>query len=230
VVLLLIDRSLAGTLPTADSVFADQTNETSKEQIEAEVEALEAMGEQSPAPVPENPEDAGPLPDPEDFSFDTGFLEDIEFPLHMGVSFVNGWQGEVSGSVVTLYAGSRAGQPERGIVLLRFRDPPATEAASAGHSKLRSQDLFVWRTPTDPRSSYPTRVARRSLSTSFLAGTSRERLRPPVRLASVWESCGDQYQSRDDQDDVQQHPSDRDGHIGTSFVTLCFSSKRRQHP
>ncbi|MEX1265000.1 MAG: hypothetical protein WEE66_13885 [Actinomycetota bacterium] len=49
----------------ASEIFADEKNETSKAEIEAEDEALVALGEANPGEAPEDPENAGPTSDPD---------------------------------------------------------------------------------------------------------------------------------------------------------------------
>jgi hypothetical protein len=118
--------------PSAESIFADTTNETSKAELQAEDDALRLLGEQNAAPVPDDPEEAGPPADPRDFTYVTDVLDDVEFPPSMGYSFVNGWQGGVGRWIVTLYAGSLTHRPEQGIVLLQLRDAETWRGRFAG--------------------------------------------------------------------------------------------------
>jgi hypothetical protein len=114
--------SVGGDL-TPDRIFSEPRNEESKEEIAAEDAALQAYGEAHPAPVPEDPEEAGPERDPTDFIWEAGIFEDAEFPAGTGLTFQNRWQGHIDGWHVIVYAGSYSGDSQVGVVLLQLKDP-----------------------------------------------------------------------------------------------------------
>ena len=58
--------AIAKSPNTIEDIFGNQQNETSKEQITDEDAALRAIGQESPAPTPEDPEAARPTDDPGD--------------------------------------------------------------------------------------------------------------------------------------------------------------------
>jgi type II secretory pathway pseudopilin PulG len=105
------------------TILDDAHNEETKEAIQAEDDALIEYGDANPAPVPDNPENAGPSPDPADFERRTGIFENAEFPASMGVVFENRWQGQLDGWYVTVFAGGRSEKPEAGLLLIQLKDP-----------------------------------------------------------------------------------------------------------
>lgn len=115
--------ALGNDEPTIPEIFANTENETSKEEIAAEDALLQRIGEENPAPVPENPEEAGPEPDPADFAWEEGIFDDAEFPIGLGYVFENRWSGQTDGWYVTAFAGSVAEDPSRGVVLIQLKDP-----------------------------------------------------------------------------------------------------------
>ena len=121
--LLIVGWAAFGNTVSVNAIFNNKTNEQSKEEVKAEDQALIKLGEENPAPVPADPEAAGPVRDPADFSWETGIFRDAEFPTSMGVSFQNRWQGKVDGWFVTVYAGSRADASSQGILLVELKDP-----------------------------------------------------------------------------------------------------------
>ncbi len=108
---------------TVEDIFANKASETSKAEIEAEDAALVKIGEQTPAPVPTDPEAAGPDPNPADFAWEEGIFEDAEFPIGLGLSFENRWQGTVGEWNVVVYAEAYRDDASRGVVLLQLKDP-----------------------------------------------------------------------------------------------------------
>jgi len=144
-------RATGDELPTVEEIFADQRNETSKEEILAEDALLEEIGDRNPAPVPDNPEEAGPEPDPADFVWEEGIFPDAEFPIGLGMVFQNRWNGTVPGWNVTVYAGAYRDDPVTGIVLIQLKDPETWgnrfvgpfEAPIAGPLRIRSYEGLV---------------------------------------------------------------------------------------
>jgi len=138
-------------LPTIEQIFADTTNERTKEEIAAEDALLQEIGERNPAPVPVDPEDAGPDRDPADFVWEEGIFPDAEFPIGLGYVFANRWNGTVPGWNVTVYAGSYLDDPATGVVLIQLKDPMTWgnrfagpfEAPIAGPLRIRSYQGLV---------------------------------------------------------------------------------------
>jgi hypothetical protein len=120
---VLTARATGDELPTVEEIFADQRNETTKAEILAEDMLLRELGAQSPVAVPENPEEAGPDPDPADFVWEEGIFPDAEFPIGLGYVFENRWNGRLPGWNVTVYAGAYRDDPSTGVVLIQLKDP-----------------------------------------------------------------------------------------------------------
>lgn len=114
--------AIADDEPTAADIFADETNEKSKEEIFAEETLLQELGEADPAPR-EDPEEAAPEPDPADFVWESGIFGDAEFPAGLGYTFENRWQGELDGWNVTVFAGGYLDDPTKGVLLIQLKDP-----------------------------------------------------------------------------------------------------------
>lgn len=148
VTVLVASRASGDEAPILEEVFADHRNETTKEEILAEDALLQELGERDPAPVPENPEEAGPEPDPADFVWKEGIFADAEFPIGLGLVFENRWAGTVPGWNVTVYAGAYRDDPATGIVLIQLKDPETWgnrfagpfEAPIAGPLRVQSYD------------------------------------------------------------------------------------------
>ena len=140
--------ALTNDEPTVQEIFPNKENETSKEEIAAEDELLQQIGEENPAPVPENPQDAGPEPDPADFAWEEGIFEDAEFPVGFGYVFENRWTGQTDEWNVTAFAGSFAEDLSVGVVLIQLKDPQTWgntfegpfEAAVKGPVRVASHD------------------------------------------------------------------------------------------
>ena len=116
-----------------DSIFADKENETSKQQIQEEDAALEAIGEASPAPKPDNPEAAGPETDPEDIPVWNEGIYKMEEPFPGGdYDFTTVWQGSEPGMHVRIYAGAYSNKDSIGLVLVDFVDPDTFENTFKG--------------------------------------------------------------------------------------------------
>jgi hypothetical protein len=99
-----------------------------KQELLRREEQLRSTTQARPKPAhPERP----PADVPSDASWPSGIFDDGEFPSADYV-FVNRWTGMVGGRHVTVYAGSYAGAPSRGLVLVKtvsrdLRDVQARE-------------------------------------------------------------------------------------------------------
>jgi hypothetical protein len=129
-VLVLIAGAIAvaQNQPSPEDIFADKTNEGSKEEIIEEDETLVAIGEANPAP---RGDVSVPNDDPEDVPvWEKGIFEGgQDFPSGAGYDFNTIWQGTNEGLNIRVYAGSLAGDDSRGIVLVDIIDP-----SSWGHT------------------------------------------------------------------------------------------------
>ncbi|MBI1885070.1 MAG: hypothetical protein HYS09_01945 [Chloroflexi bacterium] len=94
----------------------------------AEREAHFREGLANQAPVPDNPEEAGPkfIPDP----FPEGIFgkEEAGFPPGLGFEFNNIWKKATGDWNVVVYAGARLDDPSEGTVMVMLVDP-----RSSGH-------------------------------------------------------------------------------------------------
>jgi hypothetical protein len=103
------------------SIFDNHTNETSKQEVQDEDAALNAIGDEHPgSPVPP------PSGEPQSTQpWDTGVLDGgEEFPLSMGYAFNDAtWQGDIQGSHVRVYAGTYSNDSKTGVILVEYIDP-----------------------------------------------------------------------------------------------------------
>jgi hypothetical protein len=91
-------------------------------------------------PKPKAPQAPGPAI-PSDAEWPEGIFDDGEFPS-ADYRFVNRWTGRMRGSHVTVYAGSYAANPSRGVVLvmtvsMNLKDVHAREYPSPGVGPVR---------------------------------------------------------------------------------------------
>jgi hypothetical protein len=106
----------------ADPIFSDTTNEQSKEEIQAENDALAAIGDAYPD---ESSHTAPPPIDMSDEPWGSGISDGgSEFPLNNGFAFNETiWEGDSNGSHIRVYAGSYSEKRETGVLLVEFVNP-----------------------------------------------------------------------------------------------------------
>lgn len=148
--LVVTASSIAGEEPTVEEIFADRTNETTKQEIAAEDALLQSIGEAHPAPAPENPEAARPERDPADFAWEEGIFEDAEFPIGLGFDFENVWKGHREPWHVIAFAGALRDDPWAGVVLVQLKDPETWGTGSRDRSGRRSPDRSGSSPPKGP--------------------------------------------------------------------------------
>lgn len=89
----------------------------------AQEEADRQYGLQNPAPVPPNPEAAGPPFKPDPFPEGIFGEDEAEFPPGLGYEFTNIWRKAIAGKNVIVYAGGRIDPPSQAVILVMISDP-----------------------------------------------------------------------------------------------------------